>query len=249
MLRVNLPFEPTGAVLAMGGKPSQFGLTVADVPSALAALAQSRALRLHGIHTHLASGLAAPVALTLAADILDWAMSLPVHVPELTLGGGMAVDYGQPEQLFDWTLFGSGLDELSKLAPDTILRIEPGRAISAYCGYYVTVVNDVKHNFAILNGGTHQFRTPAAKSHSHPFQVVPVAEWPYPWPRPELTNGHVTLAGQLCTPKDILAANVPVRRISAGDLVVFIMAGAYGWNISHQEFLMHRKPSFHYLKT
>jgi diaminopimelate decarboxylase len=57
----------------------------------------------------------------------------------------------------------------------------------------------------------------------------------------------VTIAGQLCTPKDILARDVPVTRLRAGDLVAFGMAGAYAWNISHQAFLMHPRPGFHYV--
>ncbi len=55
------------------------------------------------------------------------------------------------------------------------------------------------------------------------------------------------MAGQLCTPKDVLARQVPVDRVRVGDRVVFGLAGAYAWNISHQDFLMHPHPTFHYL--
>lgn len=56
----------------------------------------------------------------------------------------------------------------------------------------------------------------------------------------------ITIVGQLCTPKDILARKVPTR-LEVGDVVEFTMAGAYAWNISHHDFLMHPKPGFHYL--
>jgi diaminopimelate decarboxylase len=36
-------------------------------------------------------------------------------------------------------------------------------------------------------------------------------------------------------------------RLRVGDMVAFGMAGAYAWNISHHDFLMHPKPDFHYL--
>lgn len=62
-----------------------------------------------------------------------------------------------------------------------------------------------------------------------------------------MTTGRVTVAGQLCTPKDVLAAGVPVAELRAGDRVVFAMAGAYAWNISHHEFLMHPRPGFRFL--
>jgi diaminopimelate decarboxylase len=60
-------------------------------------------------------------------------------------------------------------------------------------------------------------------------------------------DARITLAGQLCTPKDLLARHARVARLRAGDRVVFAMAGAYAWNISHHDFLMHPRPGFHYL--
>ena len=60
----------------------------------------------------------------------------------------------------------------------------------------------------------------------------------------------MTIAGQLCTPKDVLARRVRVgrpRALRVGDLVAFGLAGAYAWNISHHGFLMHPPPAFHYL--
>lgn len=60
---------------------------------------------------------------------------------------------------------------------------------------------------------------------------------------------RVTLAGQLCTPKDVLARRVPAAGLRAGDRVVFALAGAYAWNISHHDFLMHPGPGFHFLSA
>ena len=59
--------------------------------------------------------------------------------------------------------------------------------------------------------------------------------------------GCAACTGQLCTPKDVLARRVTVKRLRAGDVVAFGMAGAYAWNISHHDFLMHPPPAFHYL--
>ena len=83
--------------------------------------------------------------------------------------------------------------------------------------------------------------------HDQPFAVIGVEDWMPSWPRPGVTGQAVTIAGQLCTPKDVLARRVRVSQLRAGDLVAFGMAGAYAWNISHQGFLMHPPPAFHYL--
>ena len=154
----------------------------------------------------------------------------------------MAVDYRRPGSRFDWASLRAGPGRAAR--PGETLRIEPGRAVTAYCGWYVTRVLDVKRShgttFAVVAGGTHHLRTPAAKGHDQPFAVMPVdacgrTTGPGPPPRAE----PVTIVGQLCTPKDVLARDVTVARLRAGDLVAFGLAGAYAWNISHHGFLMH----------
>ncbi|MBT2386148.1 type III PLP-dependent enzyme [Streptomyces sp. ISL-11] len=257
LLRVNLPVgdgELGGAALAMGGRPSPFGLDPRRAEECLPLL-RGRRLRLRGIHAHLASGLDAAAQLAVAARVTDWAAGLAARhglaLGEVNVGGGMAVDYARPHARFDWAAYGAGLAELAARHPDVTLRIEPGRALTVHCGWYLTEVLDLKHShgeaFAVLRGGTHHMRTPAAKQHDHPFTVLPVGEWARPWPRPAALDEPVTLSGQLCTPKDTLASRVPVAELRVGDRVAFAMAGAYAWNISHHDFLMHPAPGFHFL--
>ncbi len=249
LLRVNPPLRVGPAALGMGG--GQFGIDPADLPACLDIVHRDPWLVLSGVHTHLASGLAATEQVALARRTVDWARTLPVPVAEVNLGGGMGVDYTAPTDRFGWTEFGAGLRDILAAAPELRLRIEPGRSVTAYCGWYAAAVADVKRSrgkaFALLYGGTHQLRTPAAKGHDQPFDVLPVDRWDRPWRRPEVAGEPVTLAGQLCTPKDVLARDVPVARLRVGDRVVFGLAGAYAWNISHQDFLMHPRPAFHYL--
>jgi len=270
LLRVNLPGRPdvtstadgapTGAAaLVMGGQASPFGMD----PDLLEHCAQwlaggsqeARQLRLRGIHAHLASGLQAPALLDSALRVLafarPWCAAHGVRHPEFNLGGGMSVDYRDPGTLFDWTAFGRGLAAAAR--PGETVRIEPGRSVTAYCGWYITRVLDVKRShgqaFAVVAGGTHHLRTPAAKGHDQPFAVLPVGAWPHGWPRPAVAAEPVTIVGQLCTPKDVLARDVMVSQLRSADLVAFGLAGAYAWNISHHGFLMHPEPAFHYIGT
>ncbi|MGW4698404.1 type III PLP-dependent enzyme [Kitasatospora cineracea] len=260
LLRVNLPVGGgalDGVALAMGGRPTPFGMDPGQVTRCLALLATPAfaRLRLRGIHAHLASGLPAAEQLRVAERIVTWSADLAARhglaLDEVNVGGGMAVDYADPDARFDWPRFGRGLAELLARHPSLTLRIEPGRALTAHCGWYATEVLDVKHShgedFAVVRGGTHHLRTPATRGHSQPFTVLPVDHWPHPWPRPGVTGSPVTVCGQLCTPKDVLASRAPVPALRAGDRLLFAMAGAYAWNISHHEFLMHPRPAFHYL--
>ncbi|WP_405812356.1 type III PLP-dependent enzyme [Streptomyces sp. NBC_01520] len=259
LLRIN-PAVPegtlTGSALTMGG-PTPFGMGTEDASEALRLLTGDDCPGLEpvGVHAHLASGLPAGALLGVAEAVVDAAAGLShrhrTPLPEVGVGGGMAVDYTSPGDRFDWAAYGAGLDALARRHPGVRLRVEPGRALTAYCGWYVTEVLDVKRSHgedvAVVRGGTHHLRTPAAKGHDQPAEVVPVEPWPHPWPRPAAAGDRVTVTGQLCTPKDVLARGLEAAGLRAGDRVVFALAGAYAWNISHRDFLMHPPPGFRFL--
>jgi diaminopimelate decarboxylase len=266
LFRVNLATAGTasaalppdgGDTLVMGGQPSPFGMDPDLLAHCAGLLAEDGRepgpVRLRGLHAHLASGLDAAALLGIADRVLDfgrrWCARHGVAQPEFNLGGGMAVNYRWPGAVFDWDSYGRGLARLAR--PGERLKIEPGRSVTAYCGWYVTRVLDLKRShgraFAVVAGGTHHLRTPAAKGHDQPFAVLPVGSWPHDWTRPSAAAEPVTIVGQLCTPKDILAREIPLDRLRAGDLVAFGLAGAYAWNISHHGFLMHPEPGFHYV--
>ncbi|WP_214327139.1 type III PLP-dependent enzyme [Nonomuraea sediminis] len=231
LLRVNPDLPVEGAALTMSGP---FGMDEAGVEECLPLFTDR--VRLRGLHAHLASGLDAPALIRLAGILLDTAHG------EVNLGGGMAVSYADPDTTFDWEEYGRRVPLLRRTGQT--VRIEPGRAMTAYCGSYVTRVVDVKRvrgqAYAIVLGGTHHLRTPVTKGHDQPFTVLPTGGGP------ALEDEPVTIVGQLCTPKDVFARNI-VTSLRVGDTVVFGMAGAYAWNISHHDFLMHPKPAFRYV--
>ena len=167
--------------------------------------------------------------------------STPASWPATSNG----VDYAAVDRPFDWARFCVDLAVRLETTP-VRLRFECGRYLAAPFGAYVVEVLDVKtvHGacYAVVRGGTHHFRLPASWGHSHPFTVIPVDEWRYPFTRPGVRARPVTVAGELCSPKDLLARDVFVDEVRAGDVVWFHHAGAYGWSISHHDFLHHPHP-------
>ncbi|WP_010453817.1 type III PLP-dependent enzyme [Vibrio rotiferianus] len=255
-LRMNIDIgDITLSKLAMGGKPTPFGLDETELNNALTLLRDYPQVKLKGFHFHLMSHqLDVDRHLALMQRYFQvvkaWQAKFELGELMINLGGGMGINYRNPEQHFPWMEFCDKLEFL--IAKEQIqgwkLRFECGRYISAPCGYYVMEVLDIKQNlgekFIIAHGGTHHFRTPAAQSHDHPFTIVenklpPTISQP-------IHHEKATLVGQLCTPKDVLARNQHIEQIDIGDYVVFTLAGAYAWNISHQNFLMHEPPVFHY---
>jgi diaminopimelate decarboxylase len=259
LLRMNLTLDGLPATpLTMGGRATQFGIAPNQLPECLAWLDRHPEIRLCGFHFHLMSHqLDADTHLNLLArcfrQVRQWREQFGLAVNHVNVGGGIGINYREPERQFDWPSFSTGLAALVKneKMTDWNIRFEPGRYITAACGYYAMQVLDIKQcfgrHFLVCRGGTHHFRTPYAQGHNHPFFVLPREHWPYPFPRPEVKQVQITVAGQLCTPKDILANDILVERVRVGDLLVFTYAGAYAWHISHHDFLRHPHPRHIYL--
>lgn len=251
-LRMNIAVPGTADTrLMMGGKPTPFGMDEEDLPQAVALLRAHPWLRLEGFHFHLMSHQRdAHRQLELVRAYLEvakrWKATYDLDFSVVNAGGGFGVDYAEPAASFDWLQFCAGLREvLHQHAGGLRLRFEPGRYVSVACGWYAMEVIDIKRNhgewFAVARGGTHHFRTPPAQAHDHPFRILRGMH------APTIENTRVTLVGQLCTPKDVLARAQPVAALAPGDCLLFPLAGAYAWNISHQHFLMHPAPRMVFL--
>jgi diaminopimelate decarboxylase len=157
------------------------------------------------------------------------------------VGGGIGVPFGT-EDPFDLHRFGALLAELRP--PDGVrVLFEPGRYLVTECGYYAAEVTDVKASggtiFAVVRGGINHFQIPASWDLLHRFAIVPIGSWPHSYPRPGAEDVSLTVVGELCTPEDTLARDMKVARVRAGDVVVFPLAGSYGYEFAMPEFLGH----------
>ncbi len=259
LLRVNMRRALSGATLYMTGRPTQFGIDEVDIPEAIQLCRQAQHIRLEGFHFHAVSNnLDAEQHIQLVRDACwhtrNWAAAYDLTITTLNVGGGIGINYTDPQRQFDWPTFVAQLQHLcaEEIPAQWTVVFECGRYLTAACGTYAVEVLDIKQNhgknFLVVAGGSHHLRLPAAWRHSHPFIILPLNEWHYPFPRPNLFDCEVTIAGQLCTPRDILAHDVLVPSVRIGDILLFQYTGAYGWTISHHDFLSHPHPTFVYLE-
>ncbi|NWO07759.1 MAG: type III PLP-dependent enzyme [Alteromonadaceae bacterium] len=252
LLRVNPRFDLPDATLQMAGKPTQFGIDQTQIGDLLESLPTYSNIRCVGFHFHaLSNNLDASSHLLLVHSYVEvvraWQREYDLAIEVLNIGGGIGINYTPGGIQFDWRRFCQELEYyLEREEVGFKLAMECGRFVTATMGCYVTEVTDVKishdEHFAILRGGSHHFRLPSSWQHNHPFQVLPTERWNWPCPRPGVSAQSVTLCGELCTPKDVLAKGVTVEKLRAGDVVLFEKAGAYGWHISHHDFLSHPHP-------
>jgi diaminopimelate decarboxylase len=246
-VRVNRASSVVAGTHAMTGGPTPVGVDEAQLPDVLALAETLPGIRVAGFHLHAVSNnLDGRAHAAFIDDAIAWSVATArrhgIELRSINVGGGLGVDY-----LSDATI---DLTPLSSVrAPAGVeLILEPGRILAADAGWYAAEVLDLKHThgrtFAVLRGGTHHFRLPAAWGYSHPFSVLPVDEWPYDFDRPSVTDTDVDAVGELCTPRDVLTRGRHVDRLRIGDMLVFGRTGAYGWDISHHDFLRHPPPSF-----
>ena len=272
LLRMNIGLDGIEQTrLTMGGKPTPFGLDVDALDSAIAIIREQPFIELLGFHFHLMSHQLDPQRHLALMKLYfrtfkSWCRDYELDLSLLNVGGGIGIDYVNPQQKFDWPKFCSELASLIEQESMTqvSIRFECGRFVTANACCYVMQVLDIKQShgewFAIGHGGTHHFRTPAAQSHDHPFFVhsrssvkadpapeIESGKSEFCIPEPSIKAQHVTLVGQLCTPKDVLARQQYIDKLNLGDYLVFTQAGAYAWNISHQNFLMHAAPEMVFL--
>lgn len=253
LIRINplLP-EHLSSKLSMAGAPTPFGIDERQLAEAVTQVERSTHLVLCGFHIHAMSH---QTDVRRHRQLLDWYLAQwprwkalatnAATVRYLNVGGGMGVNYLHAQQ-FDWpTLCGHLGEKLRGYRNPPVIRFEPGRFVTAFCGYYLMQILDIKHthnqSFAVCRGGTHQFRLPAAQAHDHPVLHVPLQHAKERSIKPD-RKLKLTITGQLCTPKDVLARNVVLTDPGIGDLLVLPLAGAYGYNISHADFLCHPRP-------
>ncbi|MGB6163663.1 MAG: IucA/IucC family protein [Pseudonocardiaceae bacterium] len=251
-LRVNRRAGGLPGELRMVGTATQFGVDETQLAAALELAGALPAVALRGFHLHAASNnLDADAHARFVTDSVAWCLRQAarhrITLDVIDVGGGIGVDYTGGGG-FDLPRFTNGLGAaIEQLPPGVKLIFELGRFLVAEAGWYAAEVLDLKcthgRHFAVLRGGTHHFRLPAAWGYSHPFAVLPVEQWRYPFARPQVRAVCVDVVGELCTPRDVLARGVWVQRLRVGDIIVFPLAGAYGWEISHHDFLSHPHPT------
>ncbi|WP_027349768.1 type III PLP-dependent enzyme [Halotalea alkalilenta] len=255
-IRINPQLPPSLSTrLAMAGTPTPFGIDESDLAQAVRQVDAASHLRLQGFHVHAMSHQLQVERHERLLEVYlqrwrQWkALSAqPETITHLNVGGGIGVDYLSDDQ-FDWQRLCRHLGRrLAEIDDAPLVRFEPGRFITAFCGYYAIEVLDTKVShgtrFLVCRGGTHQFRLPVAQGHDHPVIHLPQ--------RPVAAEAPVrrwTVVGQLCTPKDVLSRDRPLAGIAVGDVLALPLAGAYGYNISHADFLCHPRPTQLFLQA
>ena len=222
------------------GKDSKFGIWEDDVIKAYKE-AEKAGVKKFGIQMHIGSGILTIEPFLLAAERL---LEIARHVHEevgvdfefIDFGGGLGVPYRPEEKPLNLELYAEkvlGLYvkriEEYKLGEPWFF-IEPGRYIICDACVLLTRVNTVKvtpfKKFVGVDAGFNTLIRPAMYGSYHPIVVAnrlgSVEEEVY------------DVAGPICESGDLLARDRRLPKISEGDLLAILNAGAYGFSMSSQ---------------
>lgn len=248
-LRVNPDFSVRGSGMRMGGGPRQFGVDTEAAPAVLAAIGAA-GLDFQGIHVFAGSqNLNAESICEAQRATVETVLALAEYAPGpiryLNLGGGFGIPYAQRDRPLELDPIGVNLAEL--LAdrvrpglPEARVTVELGRYLVGEAGVYVTRVVDRKISrgkvYLVVDGGLHHQLAASgnfgqAVRRNYPLAVATKVAQP--------AAERVEVVGCLCTPLDLLGADVALPRAEIGDLIAIFQAGAYGLTASPTAFLGH----------
>lgn len=253
-VRVNPDFQVKGSGMRLGGGPQQFGIDSERVPALLSELAAAD-VELLGFHIFAGSqNLNAEILCDAQRKTAELALRLADSAPGplryLNIGGGFGIPYSDRDTPLDLPAIGDNLERLMADAirpalPEARVVVELGRYIVGECGVYVTRIVDRKESrgksFLVVDGGLHHQLAASGNFGQVIRRNYPVAIGNR---LDEASGEPVSVVGCLCTPLDLLAADVSLPHgTGIGDLVVIFQAGAYGLTASPTGFLGHPEPA------
>lgn len=229
-IRVNPDVDAkTHAKIATGKSENKFGIPISRAREVYALAASLAGLEIVGIDVHIGSQLTQlepfEVAYQKVAELTKALREDGHNIKRLDLGGGLGIPYTQSNEAPPLpTDYGAMVKRvLGELGCE--IEIEPGRLIAGNSGLLVSSVIYVKEGedrkFLILDAAMNDLIRPAMYDAHH--DIVPVVE-----AQAASEKQPYDVVGPVCESGDTFAKGRELVEQSAGDMVAFRSAGAYG---------------------
>ncbi|TQV71370.1 diaminopimelate decarboxylase [Aliikangiella marina] len=228
-LRINPNVDAkTHKYITTGLDENKFGINQIDLPELVTRIKDFKHISLTGLHFHIGSqitdmkvfqGLCLRVN-----EIQNWFTDHGIHIEHLNLGGGLGIDYLQPDEkaIPDFETYFNIFHQFLERKPDQKVHFELGRSIVAQCGNLISRVVYVKTgintNFAIVDAGMTELMRPALYQSYHQIDNLTSHS--------DLRDYDVV--GPICESTDCFGKSVALPETSRGDIIAIRSAGAYG---------------------
>ena len=255
-VRINPDIDAhTHKYVTTGLEENKFGISRHEFDSVIEFLKRCKSVDFRGLHFHVGSQIldvrqVYSEECRRASEIVDYFESRGLVVKNIDLGGGLGVNYKNPdsEPIPDFGTWFSTINDNLRRRPDQRVVIEPGRSIVAQCGSLISRVVFVKHgehkSFLILDAGMNDLIRPALygayhhienltveelnNSSSHKTKAgVATQEKTAPTESPESYTSY-DVTGPVCESDDVWGTDRRLPESHRGDLLAISSAGAYG---------------------
>ncbi|HON53941.1 MAG TPA: diaminopimelate decarboxylase [Bacteroidales bacterium] len=228
-LRINPNIDAhTHKYISTGRAQDKFGISPWMFDSVLETIKRSANIRLIGLHFHIGSQITDLTVFKLLCERVDslmhWFIDRDVTISNINLGGGIGVDYSNPDEypIADFEDYFKIISQNLKVLPGQRVHFEPGRSIVAQCGTLISRVLYVKigkgRKFVILDAGMNDLIRPALYQASHAIQNLS-------------STGRAMrydVVGPICESSDVFGKNIKLPKTQRGDIIAIRSAGAYG---------------------
>ena len=226
-LRINPYIDAhTHKYITTGIEESKFGINTWEIDEVIRKLATLNNVRLTGIHFHIGSQISRmSVFKSLCArinELQEWFSAHSINLTSINVGGGLGIDYENPEKKPMFEEYFTLLNEFINLRPGQTLHMEPGRSIIGQCGSLISRVLFIKNGsntlFAIIDAGMTDLIRPALYQAHHKIENL-------------TSKGHVyryDVVGPVCESADTFAKYIELPETKRGDILAIRSAGAYG---------------------
>lgn len=214
--------------ITTGLEENKFGINTWALDDVLKVLGRTKNIELIGLHFHIGSQILDMQDFrnlcTRVNEIQEWFYARKIIVDHINVGGGLGVNYEQPDKqpIPTFEEYFKVFAESLKLRPKQQLHFELGRAIVAQCGSLITKVLYVKNGtnkkFAIVDAGFTELIRPALYQAVHKIENISSTE-------PE---EKYDVVGPICESSDCFAKSIDLAGCHRGDLLTIRTAGAYG---------------------
>ena len=214
--------------ITTGLEENKFGINTWALDDVLKVLERTKNVELIGLHFHIGSQILDMQDFrnlcTRVNEIQEWFYARKIIVDHINVGGGLGVNYEQPDKqpIPTFEEYFKVFAESLKLRPKQQLHLELGRAIVAQCGSLITKVLYVKNGtnkkFAIVDAGFTELIRPALYQAVHKIENISSTE-------PE---EKYDVVGPICESSDCFAKSIDLAGCHRGDLLAIRTAGAYG---------------------
>ena len=175
-LRINPYIDAhTHKYITTGIEESKFGINTWEIEEVVKKLTTLKNVRLLGMHFHIGSQITSmPVFKSLCTrinELQQWFSTRDIKLEIINVGGGLGIDYENPDKNPLFQEYFSLLHEFIDILPGQTLHMEPGRSIIGQCGSLISRVLFIKNGsntlFSIIDAGMTDLIRPALYQAHH----------------------------------------------------------------------------------